>query len=170
MVDSASTLLRHRAAQLGMITHLANNYPDLQVNEKGQQVTRYLRDSVERPKRPWNANSVSPLPPPTPTPPKAASNAKPASIEQVKAWVPDTAPSKRARIMQQNKRREQEMQGTIMMALSRQATAIASSPSNESPADASCSIDPQIGSVLLSAPTRFEAMRLRIAAKKGQNA
>ena len=40
MVDAATALLKHRAAQLGAITHIANNCPDLQVNDKGEQVTK----------------------------------------------------------------------------------------------------------------------------------
>ena len=61
---AAKNLVRWRAAQLGMVTHMANNWSDLSTGRKGETVTKLHRDSSERPKR---APAPTGVPPPLPS-------------------------------------------------------------------------------------------------------
>ena len=47
---AAKELVTWRAAQLGLVTHAANNYPSEALSKNGNPFTRMLRDSSDRPK------------------------------------------------------------------------------------------------------------------------
>ena len=114
------------AAQLGEVTHVANHFEIEETMSDGKVVKKILRDSVEKPKC---VNSPPPIPRPTPMKPP-----KPKAIRSdMKAWAPDEAPSKRARVATQTRKRAVEAAAVDQAALAWRAPPASSSTASAAP-------------------------------------
>ena len=104
LLTSADAAVSHSACLLGVVTHAANNFRSQVTLEGGQEVTKVLRDSSDKP-RTKRATSSPPV-----LTPKAASLSKPASVAPVAAWKPlSAAAAARREVLQQAKRRVEEI-------------------------------------------------------------
>ena len=62
-LDAATSLLRHRAAQLAAVTHAANNFTESYIDVKGNHATRNIRGSTDRQTRKSPLSMHTPFPP-----------------------------------------------------------------------------------------------------------
>ena len=112
LLKSAVALVKARAAKLGEATFHSNNCMLPVVDENGDTKLKPHRDSVPRPK------VIS----------DGKRNAKPCGVkpckprpidDSAKAWTPEQPPSKRARVLQQNRRRKNDAEAQVHAALDR---------------------------------------------------
>ena len=98
LLSSVTALAKHWAAQLGQATHIANNFKQETEGTDGKMHMKVCRDSVSKPRC---TNITPPIASPPPKKPQ-----KPKAIrDNIKPWSPDAAPSKRARVMEQTRKR-----------------------------------------------------------------
>ena len=110
LVKSMTCMARHAAAQLGEATHVANNFPQEIISPEGKTVTKVTRDSMPKPKRIHVTPPQTRPPPPKPQKPKIIST-------RIAAWMPCEAPSKRARVASQNRKRAEDQVAKELAAL-----------------------------------------------------